>query len=146
MRSPILTCALYRRAPSSKKPKGGLSFGVITYPIYKTIGGDDTGRIDCAVRAVAILLPVGMATGSMGSIVPVVGWSVTEAICDQALLARAIATEVLGRVVPTVRKIVPDAIAKRRSRHPVLYCHEDESQATVCSSHGGICHQTVRLR
>jgi hypothetical protein len=40
----------------------------------------DLYESDRWVRAVAILLPVGMVTGSMGSIVPVVGWSVTEAI------------------------------------------------------------------
>ena len=49
----------------------GENLGVMGTPIYKTIGTDDTERIDCAVRAVAILLPVRRVTGSMGSVVPV---------------------------------------------------------------------------
>jgi hypothetical protein len=49
--------------PNLKSQMGRLHFGVITTPIYKSIGTDDTERIDCAVRAVAILQPVGGLPG-----------------------------------------------------------------------------------
>jgi hypothetical protein len=48
----------------------GLTFWGHTHSVYNILGECDTGRIDCAVRAVAILPPVGKVARSVGS-----GWT-----------------------------------------------------------------------